>query len=79
MAGGAPGPLFGALLNSARHVSGPWGSGRLLRTSLVSILLTSNGRVLAGAVTPGVLYHAAQASHPPAGLWRHTASRVRPK
>jgi outer membrane lipoprotein-sorting protein len=80
VAGGALGPIFGALLNSARHVSGSWGSGRLLRTSLVSILLTSNGRVLVGAVTPDVLYHAAmQAGHAPAGLWRHTASRAGPK
>jgi outer membrane lipoprotein-sorting protein len=78
--GGAAGPLFGALLNSARQVSGSWGSGRLLRTSLVSILITSNGRVLIGAVTPDVLYHAAaQAGHAPAGLWRHTASRARAK
>jgi outer membrane lipoprotein-sorting protein len=52
-------PLFGALLNSAHPVSGSWGSGRLLRTSLMSILVTSGGRVLIGAVTPGVLYQAA--------------------
>ena len=35
---------------------GAWGSGRLLRTSLVSILETSSGQVLVGAVTPAVLY-----------------------
>ena len=38
---------------------GSWGSGRLLRTSLFSVLITSNGRVLIGAVTPSVLYAAA--------------------
>jgi outer membrane lipoprotein-sorting protein len=77
---GSAGLVFGALLNAARHVSGSWGSGRLLRTSLLSILVTSNGRVLIGAVTPGVLYHAAtQAGRAPADLGQHTASRARPK
>jgi outer membrane lipoprotein-sorting protein len=60
--------IFNALLQSARHVSGSWGSGRLLQTSLVSMLITSNGRVLIGAVTPSVLYQAAaapQAAHTP--------------
>jgi outer membrane lipoprotein-sorting protein len=45
-----------ALLKAATPVHGRWGSGRLLRTSLLSVLLTSNGTVLAGAVTPAVLY-----------------------
>ncbi len=34
---------------------GSWGSGRLLRTSLVSVLMT-NGHILIGAVQPAVLY-----------------------
>jgi outer membrane lipoprotein-sorting protein len=77
--GGAAGVAFGAVLNSARHVSGPWGSGRLLRTGLVSVLITSSGRVLIGAVTPGVLYRAAaKAGHAAAGL-RHTASQAKPR
>ena len=55
--------LFNAVLHSGRYVSGSWGSGRLLHTSLLSILITSNGRVLVGAVTPSVLYaDAARAS-----------------
>jgi len=29
-----------------------------MRTSLISMLVTSNGRVLIGAVTPDVLYQA---------------------
>jgi outer membrane lipoprotein-sorting protein len=57
--GAAPaGSLLGELLNSAPRVSGSWGSGRLIRTSLLSILVTSTGRVLIGAVTPDVLYRA---------------------
>jgi len=51
--------VFGALLGAAHPVHGAWGSGRLLRTSLVSMLITSNGHVLIGAVTPSVLYAAA--------------------
>jgi len=56
---GDTGPVIGALLKSATPVSGSWGSGRLLQTSLISVLMTSNGRVLVGAVTPEVLYQAA--------------------
>ena len=49
------GPL-GLLLRAAKPVQGSWGSGRLLTTSLLSVLVTSDGRVLAGAVTPDTLY-----------------------
>ena len=50
-------------MRSATSVHGAWGSGRLLHTSLLSILITNDGRVLVGAVTPSVLYaDAAQAS-----------------
>jgi outer membrane lipoprotein-sorting protein len=45
-----------ALLKATTPVHGAWGSGRLLRTSLFSVLITSKGEVLAGAVTPAVLY-----------------------
>lgn len=45
-----------ALLHATTPVSGSWGHGRLLRTGLLSVLITSNGRILAGAVTPAVLY-----------------------
>jgi len=66
-AAGGPGPggsvdaagLLAALLKSATPVSGVWGSGKLVTTSLVSILITSNGHVLIGAVAPSVLYSAA--------------------
>ncbi len=48
-----------ALLSSGTSVHGAWGSGKLLHTSLVSMLLTSNGHLLIGAVTPAVLESAA--------------------
>ena len=51
--------VLGAMLGAAHPVHGAWGSGRLLRTSLVSMLITANGHVLIGAVTPSVLYAAA--------------------
>lgn len=45
-----------ALLLASKPVSGNWGHGRLLQTALVSVLVTSKGQVLAGAVSPSVLY-----------------------
>jgi len=48
-----------ALLLSATPVTGAWGSGRLLQTSLVSVLITDSGRMFVGAVQPSVLYAAA--------------------
>jgi hypothetical protein len=72
--------IFSAVLQAARHVSGSWGSGRLLRTPLVSVLVTSNGRIFFGAVTPDVLYRAAaQAGHAPLALWHHSAAAARSK
>jgi len=53
------GAALGALLGAASPVHGTWGSGQLLQTKLVSALLTSDGRLLIGAVTPDVLYSAA--------------------
>jgi outer membrane lipoprotein-sorting protein len=48
--------LLRILLKAATPVHGSWGSGKLLRTSLFSVLITSKGQVLIGAVTPAVLY-----------------------
>lgn len=45
-----------ALLKASTPVHGSWGSGRLLRTTLLSVLITSKGQILAGAVTPALLY-----------------------
>jgi len=53
--------VLNALLKSGTRVSGSWGSGRLLQTSLVSVLITDGGRAYAGAVQPSVLYAAASA------------------
>jgi hypothetical protein len=47
-----------ALLGATTTVQGTWGSGQLLRTSLVSVLIT-NGTMYVGAVQPSVLYAAA--------------------
>ena len=40
-------------------VQGSWGSGRLLTTNLFSVLVTDDGRLLVGAVTPQRLTRAA--------------------
>jgi outer membrane lipoprotein-sorting protein len=45
-----------ALLVASRPVSGSWGSGRLLQTTLLTVLVTSKGQILVGAVSPSVLY-----------------------
>jgi outer membrane lipoprotein-sorting protein len=49
------------LLAAATPVHGAWGSGQLLRTSLVSVLITDQGNAFIGAVQPSVLYAAAAA------------------
>jgi hypothetical protein len=51
--------VLAALLKTATPVHGSWGSGKLVKTGLLSILITSNGHVLLGAVAPSVLYSAA--------------------
>jgi outer membrane lipoprotein-sorting protein len=50
-----------ALLDGMTPVSGRWGKGRLLDLPLGSVLVTDDGRVLAGAVQPAQLYAAAAA------------------
>ncbi|MGW3364743.1 LolA family protein [Streptosporangium canum] len=62
--GGRPGgqdatAVADALLKSAKQVSGAWGSGKVIQTKLVSALLTEDGRLLVGAVTPEKLTEAA--------------------
>jgi outer membrane lipoprotein-sorting protein len=49
--------VLNAVLGSAKPVHGSWGSGTLVTTSLVSMLMT-NGEVYIGAVEPSVLYAA---------------------
>jgi len=73
------GSLLGELLSSAPRVSGSWGSGRLIRTSLLSVLVTSGGRVLIGAVTPSVLFQAATQPGHPLARGQRASSRARAK
>jgi outer membrane lipoprotein-sorting protein len=49
----------GFSLDMLPKVSGTWGSGHLLTSKLVSVLITDDGRILAGAVRPDRLYQAA--------------------
>jgi outer membrane lipoprotein-sorting protein len=62
-----------ALLGSAKFVHGTWGFGRLLRTSLVSVLMTTSGTTFVGAVQPSVLYAAASHAAPAHGPVAHPA------
>ena len=47
-----------AMLELLPRVSGSWGSGHLLEGKLFSAVLTDDGRVAVGAVTPQTLYAA---------------------
>jgi outer membrane lipoprotein-sorting protein len=49
--------ILNAILGSAKPVSGSWGSGQLVHTSLLNVLITG-GKIYAGAVDPSVLYAA---------------------
>jgi hypothetical protein len=61
-AGGASGAQLAKVLEQASQpVSGAFGTGRLLTSSLVSVLVLDDGRVLAGAVAGDVLEQAALA------------------
>jgi outer membrane lipoprotein-sorting protein len=51
------GPL-GSAVQALPRVSGAWGSGRLLRGPLFSVVLTDDGRIAVGAVAPSMLYAA---------------------
>jgi outer membrane lipoprotein-sorting protein len=62
---GDSGAVLNTLLAAAAPVHGAWGSGRLLRTSLVSVLITDAGRAYIGAVQPSVLYAAASSAGKP--------------
>jgi hypothetical protein len=45
-----------APLLATTPVHGQWGKGRLLQTNVLSVLITTKGQILAGAVTPQVLF-----------------------
>jgi outer membrane lipoprotein-sorting protein len=55
--GSAGGSLAG-ILKSLPTVSGAWGSGHLLHGALFSAVLTDDGRIAVGAVSPSMLYAA---------------------
>ncbi|WGW12140.1 hypothetical protein LWF01_18995 [Saxibacter everestensis] len=48
-------------LQALPKVSGDWGSGRLLDSTLFSVLVTDDGQIVAGAVAPDALYSALNA------------------
>jgi outer membrane lipoprotein-sorting protein len=54
--------VAGPLLGQLKAVHGSWGEGRLLSSALLSVLVTNDGRVFAGAVRASALY-AAAATH----------------
>jgi outer membrane lipoprotein-sorting protein len=54
---GLPDQLAG-VVRGLPEVSGPWGSGRLLRGTLFTVLLTDDGQMAFGAVEPQRLYDA---------------------
>jgi outer membrane lipoprotein-sorting protein len=57
--GAAARDQLGALLRAATPVHGAFGSGRMLRTALLTGLLTDDGRLYVGAVTPEAIQAAA--------------------
>ncbi len=57
--GADPAALLDSVLKSATPVSGEWGSGKLITTKLATALLTDDGRLLVGAVTPEEITKAA--------------------
>jgi outer membrane lipoprotein-sorting protein len=54
-----PAQMLTGVVNSLPKVSGAWGSGHVLKSSLFSVLVTDDGRVLAGAVAPERLFEVA--------------------
>ena len=51
---------LGGFLEQLPRVSGSWGSGRLMTSTLVSALVTDDGRLVVGMVPPDLLYAAAK-------------------
>lgn len=60
--GAAAAPAMVLAFRNVPTVSGRWGKGRLVVTGVVSILVTKDGRVYAGAVQPARLYAVAAAA-----------------
>jgi outer membrane lipoprotein-sorting protein len=60
--GASPLGSLDAIVRNLPEVSGSWGSGHLLRGTLFSVLVTDDGRLVAGSVAPEVLYAALASS-----------------
>ncbi len=58
---GSSDPTLTTLLRSAKPVSGPGWSGRMLSTPLLTAVLTDDGRLAVGAVTPAAVQRALSA------------------
>lgn len=63
LTGATQNPSAQALLRSLKPVSGAYGTGRVLKTALVSVLLLDNGKTYVGAVPPALLEAAAATAH----------------
>ncbi|GIG91605.1 LolA family protein [Plantactinospora endophytica] len=59
---GAEAALLRSVLGGLPEVNGAWGTGRIVTGKLFTALLTDDGRVLVGAVTPERLYEVAQST-----------------
>jgi outer membrane lipoprotein-sorting protein len=69
LTGSARNEQVGVLLNSLKPVSGTFGSGRVLRTALVNVLLLDDGKAFIGAVPLSMLEDAATvAAHPKSSI-----------
>jgi outer membrane lipoprotein-sorting protein len=56
---GPDGAGIAGLLSGLPSVSGAWGSGHLFSTKLLTVLVTDDGRIFVGAVSPNRIYQAA--------------------
>lgn len=56
---GEEGKQVSGVLEMLPEASGAWGKGRIFSGALFSVLVTDDGRVFAGAVSPDTLYQAA--------------------
>lgn len=63
-AGATADPRLSVLLRSARTESGRFGSGKLLTSRLLTVLITDDGRIFAGPVTAPALLRIANAAGP---------------
>ncbi|MEV8371888.1 hypothetical protein AB0P21_04075 [Kribbella sp. NPDC056861] len=52
-------PALDQLLAKAPTVQGPWGTGKILSTKMLNALITTDGRIFTGLVTPDALQAAA--------------------